>query len=985
MSMITLAKLLLALAGFQTQTPQTPGPMMWTGKLGGSDDFFLGAVDLPVEKEAAAFASALRGALAKLKTGVEIQRDFAKQLGTLDTLRAQACWSFAYPGKSELAAEIAGTRADWLEKLGRHSDAVFAAWHPFVMPEEKDKAPYSKYAWVASNGSLAELVNKIDALPAMVELHKRYPIDSPATKGGDAIEQVVRDSIEHGDPQTLKDFGARCVPALEKALREGPDELTSRLTPPSDPLSVLFEIDRRSAENLVIATLGKRGPAWTQRVLRAIGNSALTSGDAWVNSTDPLQPPRFDDPLTLQMIDTLAAQPLSSPIFFALLSHLVRNDAISPTVHTFLLAHLQATDPLIVESLRNMLDGERCGPNKRALYEAFLDSASPDLRRRCAIALQHYPVGPATLRATQHSDPNVRSNALVALLRHYENPFRYWGQPGPRVERAVPRTPEIEAALLRLAKDPEPTVRSQLLNALKESREKPPADVLEALLSDSDAGVRMYAAFDWSFDPELQAMVFERLARDENPTVLKQVAGGIANRSPLNTWEYLKEFQNYVPALSNLLMNSALVKQDMPWDRLFGSALLSPAGAKMLVESCVHGPHAAELVPSMLLQIHWGPNSPSDVPIYRALDASQMAEIFALQCAAEDRSRTQQIQFTIRRTVQAGFTDAGPFLALSRDKQLALEVRLRMFSAAAPGASANDSQSFIELLRNVTPELVDPQHEGGARLRDLIQSPFYDNGWPASGLVGFAPTVLADRGIGDMLALGVASGALAITNEKLDAASTSTCVERWNRLGAGEKQWADGILRHLDPRIEPRVLLIWRSEVHNYDIGDGLLSAMGTFQVDEGVDLVRGYISAMDLPSAWERLRIGAIQILTRRLDDLGADALLKAIAETGNEITRKACFDGLEQIRKYQDEKQSWQKRKGGESAREQAIADLLPMLGDKDANIRAAAARSLATLQAAEHLPKLVALLKDKDASVREAAQKALDALNSAGAKKP
>jgi HEAT repeat protein len=141
----------------------------------------------------------------------------------------------------------------------------------------------------------------------------------------------------------------------------------------------------------------------------------------------------------------------------------------------------------------------------------------------------------------------------------------------------------------------------------------------------------------------------------------------------------------------------------------------------------------------------------------------------------------------------------------------------------------------------------------------------------------------------------------------------------------------------------------------------------------------------MDLPSAWERLRIGAIQILTRRLDDLGADALLKAIAETGNEITRKACFDGLEQIRKYQDEKQSWQKRKGGESAREQAIADLLPMLGDKDANIRAAAARSLATLQAAEHLPKLVALLKDKDASVREAAQKALDALNSAGAKKP
>ncbi len=162
-----------------------------------------------------------------------------------------------------------------------------------------------------------------------------------------------------------------------------------------------------------------------------------------------------------------------------------------------------------------------------------------------------------------------------------------------------------------------------------------------------------------------------------------------------------------------------------------------------------------------------------------------------------------------------------------------------------------------------------------------------------------------------------------------------------------------------------------------------LLDALQAFPVDESIDILIEIITRNDVAiDSGHRAR--AADLLARRLDDRGADALLRAIAAAPFESVRQKCFDGLEQIRKYQDEKQSWQKRKGGEAARDQAIADLLPMLGDKEATIRAAAARSLATLQATEHLPKLVALLKDKDASVREAAQKALDALNAPG-KKP
>src|SRR5260221_7370834 len=422
----TAAKLLLALASFQEPASQTPGPMLWKGELKAADADAIQGTRLPKrdEKEAAAYASRLRAALQSLIAGAEVDRNFSQAELHVGLLGAGACWSFDYAGKAEIAAESAATRADWLEKLGRHKEAVHAAWHPFVMPEEVNTQPYDRFFWVASNGALAELVSQVDALPAMVELHKRFPTDAPATKGGDAIEEVVKNTIKQGDPQTLKDFGARCVPALQKALLEGPEEMPSRLTPLQDPLAVLFAIDRRSAENLVLSTIGKRGPAWTVRVLRALSSSGVTR-DSWVRSADPLTPPHFDDPLTLQMVDALAAQPMSALAYFVLINPLVANDVVSPAVQTFLLGHTRATDPQILEQLRNMLDGERCGPNKRALYEAFLDSSDPYLRSRCANALSFYAVGPATLRATQHTDPNERRYAPCALVRAFQTPHWY--------------------------------------------------------------------------------------------------------------------------------------------------------------------------------------------------------------------------------------------------------------------------------------------------------------------------------------------------------------------------------------------------------------------------------------------------------------------------------------------------------------------------------------------------------------------------------
>jgi HEAT repeat protein len=963
MLLLIVARLLLALAGFQDL-----GPLMWTGE--GSQPLVR-----PADKDAAIYADSLRAELKALVTRTDIQRDYPVQLEKLDMLRGRACWSPSYSGKAEISAEIAEVRADWLEKLGRHADAVFAAQHALVVPEEKGERPYNYFIWVSSNGMLAQLTSEIDALPRMVALRKRFSPGTPAAQSGDAIEDVVRRTLESGDPTTLKDFGTRCVPALQKAILEKVEEET-QFNGLHDPLTVLVGIDRRAGESVILATVGKRGPAWTLRALRALSTSGAT-GASWVNAADPLQPPRFDDPLTLQVIDALAAQPISAPAFFGLLSNLVVNDAISPAVEAYLLGHTQATDPMILELLRGMLDGKRCGPNKRALYEAFLESSDAELRHRSASALQFYPVGPATLRATQHSDPNVRSQALGALVRHFVTPYRYWG-PGSQERREfdVPRTPEITAALLRLARDPETSVRKELVRALQESKEEPPAEVLQALLADADAEVRKAAAYDWSFKPELQARVLEALAVDKDAQVLRTVGFALNRRSPAyNNKVQQSEFQLYLPALVKWLNNpSTNVASDPntgPKNPLQG-ALQTPEGARLVFDAWFGGPNKEALAPSLLEAVTWPRDRQEGTPITDALDAPRVAELFAQSCKLWQAPNPEQAQQSLFEWVSRGKLDPRPFVELARDEARPRETRVRALMIAAPKGGAEFKEAVFGLLRGESSD---------REFLNLLGSVL--NVWPE--LDQARAEICADAKMPDGPALYVVG--YGYRSAALDAAATRACLQRWSRLDDGWKRWDMGLFRQLDPGVDPAVVELWRSSYRVPELSYSVLSAMAKYPRDESVPLLTECVRAewISDPASVEMVRRMAIGALTMRLDELGADALLKAISSARDDAARKQCFDGLEQIRKYQDEKQSWQQRKGGAAAREQAIADLLPMLSDKDASIRAAAARSLGTLQAVEHLPKLVALLKDKDASVREAAQKALDALNTPQPKKP
>lgn len=979
MLLMNFAPLLLALASFQEPGPQTPGPMMWTGESQ--------SVPRPPEKDAPVLADSLRGELKALVTRTDVQRDYQKQLEKLDTMRAVACWSFAYPGKAEIAVEIACTRADWLEKLGRHEDAVYAAWHPFVMPEEKTKAPYDRFVWAPSNGKLAELVNRIDELPVMVELHKRFPSDAPSTKGGDAIEDAVRRECLEGNPMTLTNFGTRCVPALVRILRENPRQMNERhpVDSTGHPLGVLMQIDRAAAERLLLSTLGTRGPDWTLRAIFCLSNLLVTK-QGLVASADPYSPSTSSDPLTLQVVDALAREGMPAPRLFSLLEPLVGNDIVSPDVRDFLLHQVQATDPNILSPLRSMLDGVRVGPNKRVLYEAFLDSPDPELRWRCADALLRYEVGPATLRAAGHSDPNVRRGGLRALVRHYVRPYDYTANSvvdnvtGRWLE--VPHTPEVASALKELARDPENSVRLALVQALQESGMEPAAELLELVLSDPERQVRQAAAYPWPGRRELQARVLERLAGDGNATVLRVVGDAFAMCSPKRHSEWAQDFPLLVPGLAKWLANPALSvseKDGRTAEAPLEAALADPASAKAVFEACARGPHRKELLPVLAMNVQWAKNN-SEVPVvYDVLDAASIAELFVAACA-QDVSRADWTTRAIVDFAQRGAVEGRPFLELARDESLSVELRLRALRIAAAKDDPALKPLVLSFLRGAKADEFrrrSPANPLPSRLEEALR------GWPGLGEV--RSEVCTDMQIPDAIALFVAS--LDPKAPALDAAATRACLQRWARVDEDWKSANTEILYFLDPGVDGGVLELWKKSHRDPKCSWRIVDAMERFPCDESVPMLADSVRAEWLlgSQSGEHVRNTAIAALTKRLDDLGADALLKAIANAPSEDVRKKCFEGLEQIRKYQDEKQNWQTRRNGQAARDAAVAELVPMLDDADAATRASAARSLATLRATEHLPRLVRLLKDKDATVRDAAQKALDALNAPEPKKP
>ncbi len=967
-----------ALANAQGEAPtSTPTQYVWTGVRGGEQRV--------KPDELAGYAAQLERDLAKLLVAREVDGPAVDLRGGLRELWVRAALSMEYPRRWEVLAKLAAARAAEFERRGELELARRATDELLVSAAARDELGADKleFQLVAAGPEFVKAASAAASAPELVALRNRLDAQlRGATRGGRASAQVVRsieDAVDRAlledQPALVLELGARAAPVLEALVREDLDTLPSKAA--LDPLVLLFNVDEARGAAFALEHWHRGRLLWRKRVLRAMGQAAvLTNPGTWlveVTANDGYSrvPPTLVDTGWRELLGRAVKDEDVGLDSFVEVAKLAAHDALDSPLQMGLIAKIERGGPAAWRAASKLFEAGRGRESLRPVLERVVNRNEPELQVLAAQELSHFPRSAALLREFGSPTAGVRvaiANSLVGssprtvYRRHEGSVSPVWLTEGPEAQR--PRLEAGDSAIVdALLGDSEESVRESALDAyLRSPAVVVDVDRLVPLARDPSVEVRQLLAYWWRAQP-IPAPVLQVLAADQERAVLDSVPrlfgrlvefgrdgrqlNNADRNSPQPLWCWSDE---YLPALVVWLSNASAEKLGLSSDVL-AAACRTPEGVRSLLRVALELRPAAALSAAVglaqypertawsvltpddaiaLLRACW--ESQSDLP-YRLVEALPQQHREALRSVLFDRSAP-----ALLRALCAHAS------ASSADAQWRAAV-IEVF-AGPDGADA------VSPLGQRTPLPVD---ERDALLHQVLTV----SGAEDEAAARLFMRLVEKHDMSELLALAVL--------ERI----ASTGSQQW--YGAGRMA-----LARIEPtEAKPFTELFERVYPHN--LSTDVLSKVARAHLDAHLPFLERVLLG-DPPSGGPDTvnnRIAAANALASYLDERAAAILLKGLAATTNKEVRDACFAALESIRRYEDERERWATRKTSRAAREAAIAELVPMLADKDATIRAQAARSLGALEAVEHLPALVRLLKDSNGDVRKAAQAAIDAL--------
>jgi HEAT repeat protein len=962
---------------------------------------------------AKARAIELRERLAAIELSIRVDRKLEDARRDLDELWMRAARKDRFAERAAVLAEIAVARAKLLLELGDRDAALAALGH--ALPDAGDRARLTDFELVAADADALADEEQALADPRVAELRRVISAPKPApaaaralsglgyTGAGDAgIEETVRAAFAaNGDPQIIEQIGTRAVPILEQLVVSNLDQFAAKNL--EDPYYWLEKLAPTRAAEVTLAHYDEGGFFWKKRVLRIFqhADKEIFGPNDW--RLDPATPSPMHDvpPVSTQpewilVYERLLGDPLVQRDALSVLGRLAARDALTPKMREHLSAMLEHGDSDLNSSIRSPLDIARGLESARPIFEAALGSREVATRRWAAESLTSYAQSDALRRAANDPDSRVRASVAVSLGKRSRS-VTVWtsgNQFGPTNKAFAPELDaEARKLLATLAADVDAQVRGAVVSVLAASgADLVPPPILEALARDPASSVRAALATLDIEDLELLGRVKAILAADNDPTVLEA----------LDRWlvEHVNQRLKQRSGLDHLL-EMIRVRLHHPTHRLGAEApplgsigptdraawvlrtlAVTPRGmveaARWVIE--LQDP---KLVRGLAAGVHWDGKVDKENGSIAYLDDPLLERflraVYAAFAASSDSSDQQSLQHMVGGGLQqSDGARSGALLPILRDRSAPRALRVIAAAGSARAGGPAFEEGFVDLLRDAS-WLSQPSVD---LERDLVRG----NGLlirPEDRERVFVHLIREPK-TADELVIQVLIGWLG-SSESRDPAKLRVLAgplfERWPDPPANAEGVFGRVLGSLDAGSSTDREFLLRAlefpRLARYAIEAITRRPDPTFLEPLGQILRPSDDRAVDQQS-----QIAAAQALANYLDDQAAEKLLAGAAST-NPNVRQACFSALETIRRYQDEKGRWRARQGGEAARLAAIDELLPLLEDRDPAIRAQSARSLATLQAVEHLPKLIALLKDPAPAVREAAQAALERLNENGKK--
>jgi hypothetical protein len=824
-----------------------------------------------------------------------------------------------------------------------------------------------------------------DAGVAAEEQRLRGLIAAARSDSSQPLLDAVRGAIDDGDLDLIRNLGAPAVPVLLQFVESSADGAATDPKVAEQLLRALtFAIQMSPSAVLdFLDEHARRGqPLKPRRLLAALARSNVLHG-SW--SVVPGRQPVCTEPRWLDVLADAGDRLLKDDDGFdgwlnGQVSIVAGNEGLTPALNAMLIRRVLVLDRRRAIDLIDCLSRtDRRIDCAQAFLEAAMRHSDGQVRARAGEYLRSFPANSVLRAHVRDPDREVRLVVLRSLQGIVVRTSVWRDRSSPstdEVQYGSASDDEARQLWATLADDPDPVVREATAKWIAEYGSDLDPDLHRRLAADADPGVRKQMTKLALSDKALQTEILVRLAGDPERIVLDELDYRLGNVD----WSR-DTSSGFVPVL--------LARIDNPTDPIPLDADGVPRGSDVFRRAANGKFGIVELTkwalqrraPRTLLWLAQRNEPSSDMRSSSTALASwsTMEPDLVLQLVGLIDPVDPVLAGATMRDVASqpsGSAMAESMSAMRDDPKLS--VPTRMLAAVIPVRNLA-GESEARLLRFLADDAVRawvPQ-DHDADIPTLLGRAI-----PASDRNRIILRVLQENLLSDAAARSL-SNAFEPVDPDADALSLYV-LQRWlpgtgPYLGALEKA-----LRRLPDVREPfdhEVLLTASRDERYVD-----RAARSMAKIRDPIFIPRlgelltevWQLSEDQVPARRQSVFNSVVNGLVGYMSEDAVGALLEGAARLQSAEPRDQVLKAVESIHTYLDALSAWQRRTMVSSTREAAVGQLAALLTDENAEVRAAALRSLATLKAAEVLPSIVTALKDPVAEVRTAASEALTRIN-------
>ncbi|MAW60883.1 MAG: hypothetical protein CMJ94_08620 [Planctomycetes bacterium] len=804
-------------------------------------------------------------------------------------------------------------------------------------------------------------------------IQEHFGVTSPELAGR------VKQAVEDGNMTVIASLGLRATPALAALILSDLEGI--QIDSDIEPLFALATVDPGGACRLAVDHFDEGGQSFRLRALSMLESyQPFNRPDVWdypapiaEGNALTFHPPRCQTPYWIDLVAKLASDRRTRTRVFKLVDQIATRDALTPAMQATLIEAVSESDERnAVELLANLDTGAPIASVKPILEQAMLHPEAR-VRRAAARALKNYDHSDTLLEAYADPDEAVRLAVAESLTVRsiakptYGNPRSAATGTSRRIAPSV--DPQSTQALAALLSDSNPQVQLMASSALGRGGWSfdDASPYLSAAASQNPQTISFLLSATYP-DPEVRQRVFGTLAKSPSPEVRVVLdhflfidadwgANAFALGPILITRATDEERPIDVAAVTN---NRSTTLRDL-FGPLFHRLNSSVAGSIVALHISIDL-HDAELLSYAVPQ--------SEAILVEALGNWADSSRVRLLAIALGSERAPEI--LTRKYARAQFQTLNwkdhspePYFALVQDARFDLRAREVLLNALLDSDAPGSLEATLTAVTRC-PEMLSARSSTHVffslneedRVRGALTLLSHEDADPLVVLAACdaAVSVKAKDQV------EIARQMLAPRFESAHSKYSQAATRAFNVLSQ-ESDWSDG---------DKQILLsaMNSSEGHLYQPA---INAATKLRDPEFLPVMHAIFQGSSDASKQSHLVIAMGSFMTRE----AGEVLVQCLGAAAAPHVQEAIQQKLSQIRSYLQEAEYWAGEEKRQATETQAVLELVEMLDDEDADIRAAAIDGLASFGAREYLPRIIRMMKDESNIVQRAARNAVRVL--------